>query len=235
MRMVAGLCTISLLSGCAMERPPHVLRGQLVVVARGGEPVQLGRVKVGVLDRESVLEHLRVRRELAETEASRIRQRMAGGAREGRNADAEKQRLDLQWIRDQITREEYDRRIRELRAKSHLRALERRELARAEDDLAALQTPAFAFEGIEGEWTTETDAAGAFSVELPGDGSYVLAAHASRVIRDSVETYYWLVAIPSKGRGEMRIVLDRDNTISTSSPFSLVDLDPMAMTKAIAP
>ncbi len=67
--------------------------------------------------------------------------------------------------------------------------------------------------------TSQTDADGRFSIKLPGNGSYALAAQAERLLPSGSEKYFWLVRLPESAKKGTPVLLS--NTLLTSSESEL--------------
>lgn len=69
--------------------------------------------------------------------------------------------------------------------------------------------------------TTQSDAAGEFSLRVPDGKSYVLAAHTTRVVGTGTEDYYWLVRIPEFALKGEKLLLSNETLSTGASPISL--------------
>jgi hypothetical protein len=74
--------------------------------------------------------------------------------------------------------------------------------------------------------TTKTNADGRFSMEVPTNGTLVLAARASREVGKDEERYFWLVKLTMEGKGKKSLILSNDNLSSAGSPDSLIVTTP---------
>jgi hypothetical protein len=89
--------------------------------------------------------------------------------------------------------------------------------------LQSLPTGRDYFSGLPAAVTsTQTDADGRFTLDVPHKGRLVLAARAQRQIIDSTEEYFWLVRIPDDVRRGELLLLSNSTLTTADSPLSLV-------------
>jgi hypothetical protein len=66
----------------------------------------------------------------------------------------------------------------------------------------------------------QTDADGKFTLLIPRDGRFCIAARASRELGEKKETYCWFVWVSLDGDPSKRLVLNNDNLVGAGSPDS---------------
>jgi hypothetical protein len=72
--------------------------------------------------------------------------------------------------------------------------------------------------------SAKTNADGLFTMTIPQQGKFALAAHASRRILDREENYYWLVWESLDGKSTKTVMLSNDNITTSGSPDSAITL-----------
>ena len=71
--------------------------------------------------------------------------------------------------------------------------------------------------------TAETDADGKFLLNVPKQGSFVLAARAERYVgSDRIEHYYWLQPVSLNGQQQLTQNLSNNNLTSATGTSSLI-------------
>ena len=70
--------------------------------------------------------------------------------------------------------------------------------------------------------TAETDADGRFAIEVPTQGSFVIAAQAERHLLGEIEHYYWLQPVSLEGQQQSVQNLSNKNLTSTTGTSSLI-------------
>jgi hypothetical protein len=81
----------------------------------------------------------------------------------------------------------------------------------------------FYFEGLPpGVSVAKTDADGKFTMRLPADQRFALAAKASRQILGTIEQYYWLIWVTCREGETTRVFLSNDNLLTVPSAESVV-------------
>ena len=70
--------------------------------------------------------------------------------------------------------------------------------------------------------STRTDADGKFSLPMPKQGKFAIAAHASRRTPSANEDYYWMVWVSLNGKDSANIILGNQNFMSSGSQDSVV-------------
>jgi hypothetical protein len=70
--------------------------------------------------------------------------------------------------------------------------------------------------------TVETDPDGKFLIEVPKNGTFVIAARATRSIGDQTERYYWLTSVSLGGQSARIQNLSNNNLTSTPGTSSLI-------------
>lgn len=68
----------------------------------------------------------------------------------------------------------------------------------------------------------KTNSDGRFSMTMPSDGAFALAARGQRKVIDETETYFWLIKLSMSASAKQSVMLSNDNLTSSSSPLSLV-------------
>jgi hypothetical protein len=67
------------------------------------------------------------------------------------------------------------------------------------------------------DFTAKTDADGRFTMALPRQGRFALAAQASREAGGTTERYYWLIWVSLDGNARREIMLSNDNLVGMGS------------------
>lgn len=94
---------------------------------------------------------------------------------------------------------------------------------RLNDEKRFVKTGNFYFESLPAfVRKTKTDADGKFHIVVPGGGSFVLAAHASRQVGDTKEFYFWLLKIDPAADANQTIRLSNDNLTSSGAAESFI-------------
>ena len=85
---------------------------------------------------------------------------------------------------------------------------------------AKLSHFAMVFNNVPSSYLLKTDADGKFSVNLPRESSFVLAAKAQRMVGDESEMYYWWTTVEIPDKDEFELFLSNDNLVETIPNFS---------------
>lgn len=108
--------------------------------------------------------------------------------------------------------------------KKELGALQAK-LAKQLADRDYLETSDYYFTGLPaGIASAKTNADGLFTMKVPRDGRFALAARASRQVFGETEQYFWLVWASLDGEAGKRILLSNDNLTTVASPDSVITL-----------
>jgi hypothetical protein len=68
--------------------------------------------------------------------------------------------------------------------------------------------------------STQTDADGRFSLDVPRFGRFFLAATSQRKLMDETETYFWLVRVPDSSQKNAPILLCNSNLLPEGAKLS---------------
>lgn len=73
-------------------------------------------------------------------------------------------------------------------------------------------------------FSTKTDGDGNFSIRIPPEGDFVIAASTSRQVEHKTEFYYWLLKLPKDFPKDKKFSLNNDNFLGSNHPDSAVPL-----------
>jgi hypothetical protein len=191
--------------------------GDVFIVTKAGINYKLGLVTVSAIPESAVNKHLSRRQEESATAVSKMQTEIDRAKGDWNAALAEEEALyqtrAADWGNSQKKtdwQKASERRSEIGVRRSHLEATQ-----------LSFQSGEFFFEGLpQAIASSKTDADGKFSLQLPS-GRFGIAAHSSRKIGDTKESYYWLVWLTVGPRAVKRIMLSNDNMIGQGSPESV--------------
>jgi hypothetical protein len=180
--------------------PKGTLSGQVFVSTGGGDSVKLGAVQVQLFAREAIDVLVAAAKNCADVKI----QQLSGPVAEAKAAlDQAKGRVNAANYRD------FDA------------AQEARDAA--QNTLDFFYSGAFYFAFLHSPiQTAETDADGRFAIEVPTQGSFVIAAQAERHLLREIEHYYWLQPVSLEGQQQSVQNLSNKNLTSTTGTSSLI-------------
>jgi hypothetical protein len=91
------------------------------------------------------------------------------------------------------------------------------------DKMQFYYTGAFYFTFLEAPIeSTQTDADGKFTMQVPKTGAFIIAAQAERTIGEKTEHYYWVQPVSLGGQQQLTQNLANNNLTSTSGSPSVI-------------
>jgi hypothetical protein len=230
------------------------VHGQVFIVTKSRENVKLGLVTVALFPEAAVKKHIAVRtadakpqRDSLETKISNLEgsltkaQVQLSEVERGENAIQERQRriVESQRAAPAMSRawedgyaaldaaEAQSKRIGTVAAhwKSEVLALTS-ELNSVYAQVKALNSTKYYLSGFPPAIAhTQTDADGEFSIRVPRNGHFVLAALAQRQVFDEMEEYAWVVSIAPDVLSGSKLLLSNETLTTGGSTISLVHTD----------
>ncbi len=214
------------------------LQGQVFIVTKGGENIKLGLVTINLYSYDDISSYVTKRKseyvdlvnkekqivDLAKTAKDNARQNSDNAStKSGQALDAY---LKLNYddpngpMLDAKHNQALDDYTRALEASNSANKSYREAVKQSEDALSG----SFFFENLPTPIRiTQTDADGKFTLQLPVDGQYVIAAQAQRDVADSTEYYYWMNQVSLDGTPSKSTMLSNNNLSNAHSPDSLID------------
>ena len=201
------------------------LDGDVFIVTQGAANVKLGLVEVGVLRLEDATSSIAQTMVTEGREMAKLQSQL-DAARKALSSAGARHRKEAKTLDDhQInpSAEEFER-------AEDAESLASKEVASARLALAALERQAqnwnsapLYFESLPPPIASaKTDVDGKFSIMLKSKAAVAVAAHATRMVGDKVENYYWIVSVSLNGQLSKRIFLSNDNLVTSGSKDSLV-------------
>ena len=198
-------------TGFIIYTPDITIKGEIFAAAKQGQPINLKRVEVNAFSIETLLPYLVERREERDDQLWVLWKKIKAAKTEYDKAFQEVE-YAFRW--------DFDKSEKALKARD---AAERKlsQLRAQERDLASC---GFFFRNLPDPLTsTKTDSEGKFNIRIPGSGSHVLAASATRQASDDVERYYWLKEINPKAGSKQTLILSDDNLTSPDDIENLIN------------
>lgn len=191
----------------AIKNPKELaVNGQAFIVTQGGQNIKLGLISIGVLALSDVEQHLAKQSAIAAAKKGALQPKLAAAKRDYEAADKATVPGSRNFMRALAARS------------TAYRALS--PLSRSYD---YFDSGEFYFDGLPPALkVVKSDSDGIFSVTVPTDGNYVIAAQGSRHVGDDVEKYYWLIDLSAVDLSEGKLFLSNDNLTSSESIASLI-------------
>lgn len=219
--MKTCLAVVGIGFACLVNLHARTLEGQVFIVTKGAESIKLGLVEVAAVPAPQTIEAMRkVDEDLKDDRAKSLTAGKVTREALDRIEQMETEARDA-WINGSYDDPERDRKeklwkaLSEIRgdlSTTHLQADLRNKYLYSSGPYLVILPPAVA--------KTKTDADGNFSLELPDNGVFAIAAKAERHVGDTVERYAWLVTTNTEGT--KKLILSNDNLTSQGSPNSLI-------------
>ena len=209
------------------------LDGDIFIVTKGGENIKLGLVPVGLIPLTDIMQHLQEKEAVASNEITRLEALIKATDAE---VDAEERKAP-EWAKEaeilfhavQARREiellpfndksfyafnkalvDFLVKVPNYAPRGWVDSIEK--WSKLIRQRANYYSGEFYFESLPSSVrSTKTNADGKFQIQVPGTGTYALAAVASRHVGDSVEAYHWLLQIDTVGESPRKIMLSNDN------------------------
>lgn len=200
-----------------------VLQGEVFIVTKAAENVRLGLVEVVLFSENDITNYVAYRNSRIEVERPDFDKQIA---------DSEKAiselKADFENNKEKLT--ELSKAANDTAAAQAFAELNKKSIAvieqiKASEEKAKENWPASShyFKDLPVPLTSaRTDADGRFSLAMPKQGRFAIAAHASRELPNSKEEYYWLVWESLNGKETEKIILGNQNTMSSGSRESVV-------------
>lgn len=222
------------------------LSGEVFIVTQGGPSIKLGLVNIIAIPEEELSLYIEQKNALAATlradrqSALKALQETISHSRQARadaNKEVEKATQDAyaDYLKCLETADSFEVCITERKRKvqqakqdipagrSKNLAMEQAELERLQSEMDYLGSSDYYFAELPaGIASAKTNADGLFTMTIPRQGRFGLAARASRLVLGKTERYYWLVWESLDGTPSKRIMLSNDNTTTVASPDSVV-------------
>lgn len=212
-----------------------VFYGQVFIVTQGSQNIKLGLVDVIALPKQKFKSHIELKRARIELEKNKSNAllekysqsvRMENEVYESAN-DVFKKANNL--LSDELisSGEGYEEIIKsafqEINKKSKDREVFDDEINKLYAELTLKDEKSYLeyfFDGLVSDINSLTDADGAFSIELPAHGEFVVCAHATRKLYDATEEYFWVVSSDDFRRAG--VFLSNNNLMSLDKLDKLV-------------
>ncbi len=206
------------------------LNGQVFVVTNGADNIKLGLVEVSVIPEQTMLDYIEAKKLLIDLEKNSISSELdtryfeylnisnslIQNMRENFLKFDDKGNLDMKGfvIKYEETRINLDKKT------SHIKDLTTayRKIINPSPDYFYSDLPKSPID------KALTDADAKFSLKVPRNGKYVIAAHASRHLVGSIEEYYWLIWVSLNGETSKSIILSNNNLMTSDSPDSVTSV-----------
>ncbi len=241
---IAALCLLLLVIGIALTYVRHhylsqgSLQGQIFIVTNGRDNIKLGLVTVKLYNYDDISSYLVKRKteygELVNKEKQLVDTAKAAANNAKQSADNAEQNENNtlnaytaapyddpnQSSLEAANQQAQDESNQASEAYRSADESYREAINQSKDALAG----SFFFENLPTpNQTTQTDADGKFTFEIPENGQYVVAAQAQRDVIDSTEYYYWMIQVSLNGASSKSMMLSNDNLSNAQSPDSLID------------
>lgn len=189
--------------GFIIFTPDITVNGEISIVTKGGQRINLALVEVNVFPINTFLPCLLERKKERDAQLSIILRKIEAARVEYDTAFQTAENA-FNWDFDNFdkamaAREKADRKYQKLRA-------EREETTSCTFFFRELPAPLT---------STKTNSEGEFNLRIPGSGLHVIAASAARRVSDNVEKYYWIATIDPKNGSRQTAVLSNHNLVST--------------------
>lgn len=223
------------LSSCKSEAE---LKGDVFIVTQGAQNVKLGLVEVSAIPEDKITPFIASKKSARESElkleydeAKRKFDVAEQAYNQAESKFEEKKKATLsdynnaiegRGFSDQNSSDLYFVQIEKDRTKRELDESSAK-LNEIRGKLNSMLAPEVYFNGLpSGIAKATTDADGKFSIKLPSNGRFAIAARGQRKIFDKTEEYYWLVWVTMDGSKSNNIMLTNNNLMDAQSPDSVV-------------
>lgn len=233
--LLSLIFTLLLLSSCKREAE---LKGNVFIVTQGAQNIKLGLVEVTAIPEDKIAPYIASKKSVREAELkleydeakkqfdtaeqsyNRAESKFDGKKKDTLNdyRDA----IEGRGFSDQNSSDLYFVQLEREKAKRQLDESSAR-LNDVREKLNSILAPEVYFAGLpSGIAKATTDADGKFSIKLPSNGKFAIAAHGQRRVVDSTEEYYWLTWVTMDGSESKSIILSNNNLMEAQSPDSVV-------------
>ena len=198
--------------GFMIFNPDIRVNGEIFIVTKGAQNIQLGSVEVKVFKMDTLLPYLSERKKDQNGQLPMLLNKIEAAKIEY-DAAFQKAENAFHWDFDN-----FDKAI-EARDASKLKWLK---LRAEEKEITSCD---FFFRELPVPLTsTKTNSEGKFNILIPGSGLHVIAASATRHVPDDVEKYYWLPTIDPKNGSRQTVILSNGNLASTDDIEALINM-----------
>jgi len=212
------------------EETNGVLQGEVFIVTKSAENIRLGLVQVMLFSEKEITNYVAMRNSRVEAERpdfnadiARLDQQISkleAGVAVSKDAKEKKREFAAEYhqpdadtsLEDSLI-EKFQTQILALRQKRDLVVKANENWPGSSHYFKDLPTPLA---------STITDADGKFSLEIPKQGKFAVAAHASREILSAKEEYYWMAWESLNGKESANLILGNQNLMSSGSSASVV-------------
>lgn len=197
--------------GFIIFKPDITINGEIFIVKKGGQNIKLGLAEVKVFPMETLLPYLLERKKVRDNQHSILVKKLEVAKKEYEAASKEVENA-FNWDFDNLdptvkAREKSDLKLHKLRT-------EEKEITSCNFFFRELPVPLI---------STKTNSDGKFNFLIPGSGSHLIAASATRHTLDD-EKYYWITTIDPKRGSTQTVILSNDNLVSTDDIEVLIDI-----------
>lgn len=243
--LLAGACSDSRDAPSQASNSTGEISGEVFIVTAGGPSIKLGLVTVAAIPEAEINAFIQQRRQIADAltkesssalqaskdAVSSARAAVAAADRDVSTAAARAHEEYLRCLQTADTKEEcvagkphYEKRAFDvLYARKKELAAREAELRAAAIDATLPNSSEFYFVDLPaGIASAKTNADGLFTLSIPRDGRYALAARASRQVLGESEEYYWLVWTSLEGAASKSVYLSNDNLTVSGSIESVI-------------
>jgi hypothetical protein len=193
----------------------HKLEGEVFIVTKGGQSIKLGLVEVALLPLEPLLPYLAEKKAAEESIAAQLDSEIEAAKADEKSKDARLQAARSYDVLSKAGSEAYTKAYNEYYRANYF----------CEDLLGkrrAFPSGSYYFRNLpQSIVSTQTDSDGKFTIEVPAQGEFALAARSQRSVGSSVENYFWLVKV-SPDQHAKKLMLSNGNLSFSGSPDSLI-------------
>ena len=202
------------------------LSGEVFIVTKGGQNYKLGLVPITLFSIEAIQPYLDEKKKVAAAELARLNPLVTAA-----KADSDRKELAERAAFDAYLNADYSSPNRNKLDAAHKLAQDQASKAQsAYYELIRQQSRYLSGQFYFSDFpkplaTSQTNADGRFTTELPAKGEFVVAANAKRSVGDSTERYFWLIKVSLDGDAKKAIMLSNNNLSSETAPDSLIQTD----------
>jgi hypothetical protein len=199
------------------------VNGQIFIVTQGGDNIKLGMIHVYLFSGDQIDASLSVLAAKADYEEKKLKPTL--DAEEAAESQAEK--AEAKAFLDSL---QTDKDVNPIMIASDLVDKKKTlddslsKYKATVDKYSYYTSPDFYAGGLPTTPITssESDADGKFTMQIPKTGTWVLAAKGQRSVGDKTEGYFWLVKVSSDPIANNQIFLNNENLAGSNSPDSMI-------------
>ena len=202
------------------------LSGEVFIVTKGGQNYKLGLVPISLFSNEAIQPYLDEKKKVAAAELARLKPLVTAA-----KSDSDRKEIAERAAFDAYLNADYSSPNRNKLDAAHKLAQDQASKAQsAYFELIRQQSRYLSGHFYFSDFpkplvTSQTNADGRFTIEIPAKGEFVVAANAKRSVGDSTERYFWLIKVSLDGDAKKAIMLSNNNLTSESAPDSLIQTD----------